>query len=178
MRPSGERYFDDCRRILSDITEAEAVAAGSYANPSGTLSVTASAMFGQMYVLPIMTEFLDAHDAMLGRTLFINRPVNVVEESVDVAIRIGHLPDSGFTAIRVGSVRRVICGAPSHLESAGFRPHRLSFSGVALRERRTHNPYPNLQCNTNETTIVIAIDGWALTRVLRLVRPCLMAACN
>lgn len=115
----GERYLDDCRRILSDILEAEASAAGSYAVPTGTLSVTSSLLFGQMYVLPVITAYLDAHPAMCGRTLFVDRPVNIVEEGIDVAIRIGHLPDSGFAAVKVGTVRRVVCGSPGYFERHG-----------------------------------------------------------
>jgi len=74
LTESGSRYFDDCRRILSDIVDGEAAAAGSLAKPSGRLAVTASALFGQMCVLPIMTEYLDAHPTMSGRALFLDRP--------------------------------------------------------------------------------------------------------
>ncbi|MCA1536653.1 LysR family transcriptional regulator [Bradyrhizobium sp. NBAIM03] len=180
LTESGTRYFDDCRRILSDIVEAEAAASGSYAKPSGTLVVTASALFGQMYVLPIMMEYLDTHPGMSGRTLFLDRPVNIVEDGVDVAIRIGHLPDSGFTAIKVGMVRRVICGAPSYFEKNGIpaspsdlKDHRIvtSTSAWASPEWRFAGDErvivrPALQCNTNEAAIATAKAGWGLTRLL------------
>jgi DNA-binding transcriptional LysR family regulator len=180
LTEAGGRYFDDCRRILSDIDEAEAAAAGSYAKPSGTLAVTASALFGQMHVLPIMTEYLDTHPTMSARTLFIDRPVNIIEEGVDVAVRIGRLPDSGFTAIKVGEVRRVICGAPSYFEKHGIpstpadlKDHRIvaSTSAWASPEWRFAGDErvtlrPALQCNTNEAAISTALSGWGLTRVL------------
>lgn len=180
MTEAGARYFDDCRRILADIAEAEAAAAGSYATPAGTLTVTASAMFGQMYVLPIMTEYLDAYPTMSGRTFFVDRPVSIVEEGIDVAVRIGHLPDSGFTAVQVGTVRRVVCGAPAYFEKHGIpavpadlRNHRVAASTSAWAspewrfagdERVTVHPL--LQCNTNEAAIATAIAGWGLTRVV------------
>lgn len=180
LTEAGTRYFDDCRRILSDIAEAEAAAGGSYANPTGTLAVTASALFGQMYVLPIMTEYLNSHPGMRARTLFIDRPVNIVEEGIDVAVRIGHLPDSGFTAVKVGTVRRVICGSPSYFERHGvpmvpadLKNHRIaaSTSAWASPEWRFAGDqrvtiHPVLQCNTNEAVIATAKEGWGLTRIL------------
>jgi DNA-binding transcriptional LysR family regulator len=180
LTDSGARYFDDCRRILADLSEAEAAAAGSFAKPSGTLAVTAPVLFGHLYVLPILTEYLDLHPAMTARTLFVDRSVNVVEEGIDVAVRIGHLPDSRLTAIKVGSVRRVICGAPSYLARHGIpttpndlKSHRLVVSTSAWTSLEWHfaddarvSIQPGLQCNTNEAAISTAISGWGLTRVL------------
>lgn len=186
----GRRYVDDCRRILADILEAEASAAGSYATPTGTLAVTASLLFGQMYVMPIITEYLDTYPGMTGRTLFLDRPVNIVEEGVDVAVRIGHLPDSGFTAVKVGTVRRVICGAPDYFEKHGvpiipadLKRHRIaaSTSAWASPEWKFANDLrvtvdPALDCNTNDAAIAAAISGWGLTRVLNYqIGPALIA---
>ena len=102
LTEAGGRYYEDCRRILADIIEAEAAAAGSYAAPSGTLAVTASVLFGQMHVLPIVTDYLDAYPTMAARTLFVDRPVNIADEGIDVAVSSGHLTESGLTADRVG----------------------------------------------------------------------------
>lgn len=190
MTEAGARYFEDCRRILADIAEAEAAAAGSYATPAGTLAVTASVMFGQMYVLPVMTEYLDTYPTMSGRAFFVDRPVNILEEGVDVAIRIGHLADSGFTAIKVGSVRRVICGSPAYFEKHGvpstpadLKGHRIaaSTSAWASPEWRFAGDQrvtidAALQCNTNEAAIAMATAGWGLTRALHYqVGPALVA---
>ncbi|MDH4440963.1 MAG: LysR family transcriptional regulator [Rhizobium sp.] len=190
MTEAGNRYFDDCRRILADIAEAEAAAGGSYATPTGTLAITASALFGQMYVLPIVTEFLNTYPAMHARMLFIDRPVNIVEEGMDVAVRVGHLRDSGFAAIRVGAVRHVICGSPQYLETHGvpavpadLKNHRIAASTSAWTspEWRFANDHrvtidPVLQCNTNEAAITLARSGWGLTRVLHYqIGPALMA---
>ena len=190
LTDAGSRYFEDCRRILADIEEAEAAAAGSYASPSGTLTVTASAMFGQMYVLPIVREYLDTYPAVAGRTLFLDRPVNIVEEGIDVAVRIGHLPDSGFTAIKVGTVRRVICASPEYFAQHGvprtpadLKDHRIiaSTSAWASPEWRFAGEqrvtvHAALSCNTNEAVIAMALAGWGLTRVLAYqIGPALLA---
>lgn len=180
LTEAGARYVEDCRRILGDIAEAEAAAGGSYATPSGRLIVTASSLFGRMYVLPVVMEYLDSYPAMAGRTFFIDRPVNIVEEGIDVAVRIGQLPDSGFTAIHVGSVRRVVCGAPAYFEKHGvpatpadLRRHRMiaSTGAWASPEWRFGGDQrvtidPALDCNTNDAAIAAAEAGWGLTRVL------------
>ncbi|EJN07882.1 LysR family transcriptional regulator [Herbaspirillum sp. YR522] len=177
---AGLRYLDDCRRILAEIAEAEAAAAGHYAKPSGTLAITASVMFGQMYVLPIVTEYLDTYPDMRARTFFVDRPVNIVDEGIDVAVRIGHLPDSGFTAIQVGCVRRVICASPDYLERHGvpltpsdLKRHRIATSTGAwaspewrFADGQRVSIDATLQTNTNEASIATARQGWGLTRVL------------
>lgn len=180
LTESGGRYLEDCRRILSDIVEAEAAAGGAYATPTGTLSVTAPLLFGQMHVLPILMEYLDVYPSMAVRTLFIDRSVNIIDEGIDAALRIGHLPDSGFAAIKVGHVRRVVCGSPAYFEKHGeprtpadLRDHRIAASTsvwassdwrFGLDQRVTVRPI--LQCNTNEAVINAALSGWGLTRVL------------
>lgn len=177
---AGAHYLADCRRILGDIAEAEAAAAGHYSEPSGTLAITAPILFGQMYVLPIVTEYLDTFPAMHARTLFIDRQVNIVEEGLDLAVRIGHLADSGLTAVRVGAVRHVICAAPGYLEKRGtphtpaeLKDHRIvaSNSSWASPEWRFAGGQrigidPALMCNTNQAVIDAARSGWGLTRVL------------
>lgn len=176
----GHRYLNDCRRILSDISEAEAAAAGSYATPSGTLAITASSMFGHMHVLPIVHEYLKRYPAVNGRLLFVDRQVNLIEEGIDVAIRIGRLPDSGFSAVRVGSVRRVVCASAAYLKAHGvpatpadLKNHRVAGSTGAWvsaewrfsGEHRVKVSYW-LQSSTNEAAIASAVAGLALTRVL------------
>lgn len=177
---AGAHYLADCQRILGDIADAEAAAAGHYSEPSGTLAITAPILFGQMYVLPIVTEYLDTFPAMHARTLFIDRQVNIVEEGLDLAVRIGHLADSGLTAVRVGTVRHVICAAPDYLQTRGIphtpvdlKNHRIvaSNSSWASPEWRFAGGQrisidPVLMCNTNQAVIEAARSGWGLTRVL------------
>ena len=180
LTDAGQRYLEDCRRILADIEEAEAAAAGSYGTPSGMLSITAPALFGAMYTLPIVLEFLDTHPAVSARTVFIDRSVNLVEEGIDVALRIGHLPDSGLTAIKVGEVRRVICGSPAYFQKHGvpstpadLKHHRIAATtgAWASPEWRFRNDqkvtiHAPLLCNGSEAAIAAAVGGWGLTRVL------------
>ncbi|MBX9661057.1 MAG: LysR family transcriptional regulator [Nitrospiraceae bacterium] len=178
----GARYFEDCRRILSEIAEAEAAAAGSYSTPTGLLSVTASVLFGNNYVLPILTEFLDTNPLVSGRAVFVDRVVNIVDEGIDVAIRIGHLPDSSHSAIRVGTVRRVVCGAPAYFERHGvpqhpydLAKHRIiastgSWSSLDWRfgkdEKIGVTVTPRLSCSTYEAIIAATVQGWGLARPL------------
>jgi DNA-binding transcriptional LysR family regulator len=180
LTEAGGRYYEDCRRILGDIAEAEAAAAGSYASPSGTLAVTAAVLFGRLHVLPIVTDYLDAYPTMTARTLFVDRQVNILEEGIDVAVRIGHLPDSGFTAARVGAVRRVVCGSPAYFARHGVpqTPQDLKAHRIAMSTGSWASPewrfagdqrvtvHPTLTSNTNEAGIAAALAGWGLTRVL------------
>ncbi|MFO1067838.1 MAG: LysR family transcriptional regulator [Geminicoccaceae bacterium] len=178
----GTRYLEDCRRILAAIAEAEAAAAGAYAEPSGTLAVTASVMFGRLYVLPVLTEFLDRHPRVSARALFVDRVTHLVDEGLDVAVRIAHLPDSSLTAIRVGAVRRVVVAAPAYLAAHGepatpadLAGHRIvasfgastpaawSFGGPGAP---TVTVLPRLACSTLDATIDAALSGWGLARVL------------
>ena len=182
LTEAGARYLEDCRSILAAIEEAEAAAAGSYATPTGMLTVTSSVLFGQLYVMPILIEFLDAHPQVTGRMLFLDRVVSLVDEGVDVAIRIGHLPDSSYSAVRVGAVRRVICGSPEYLETRGvprqpceLAQHRIiaaTSAWTSLEWRFGENSEvavnvkPALFSNSNEAAIGAARSGWGLTRAL------------
>ncbi|WP_037071821.1 LysR family transcriptional regulator [Rhizobium sp. CF142] len=182
LTEAGAQYFADCQRLLADLSEAEAAAAGAYGRPTGTLTVTTSVMFGTMFVMPLMTEYLDLYPDVIGRSLFVDRVVGMVEEGIDVAIRIGHLPDSGLTATRVGQVRRVICGSPAYFEKHGvpmtpgdLSSHRIVASTSAwtslewrfgAQKKSTVHVSPRLFCSTNEAAISAAASGWGLTRVL------------
>ena len=178
----GARYVEDCREILQALEEAEAAASGSFANPSGSLAVSAPVMFGQIYILPLMTNFLDSYPQVTGRLLFLDRVANLVDEGIDVAIRIGHLPDSSYSAVKVGSVRRVVCGAPEYFEKFGvpgkpadlvaYRIIAASSASVALdwrfgrTKRELVRVVPSLFCNSNPAVIEATRSGWGLTRVL------------
>lgn len=182
LTEAGKRYFEDCRRILSELREADAAAAGSFSRPSGTLTVTASVLFGQIYVLPILLDYLDAHADVSVQSLFIDRVTNLVEEGIDVAVRIGHLPSSSLTAVRVGTVRQVVCGSPDYLERFGkpavpadLAAHRLIASAGAWSPsewsfgeggKTLVGITPRLICSGNGPAIEAAARGWGLTRAL------------
>jgi DNA-binding transcriptional LysR family regulator len=111
----GERYALACRRLLIDLDEVEILAASERSNPGGTLSLAAPMLSGEQVLRPILDDFLDAFPTVSAKLLLSDQPVNLIDEGVDVALRIAHLPDSSMIAIRVGEVREVIVGAPSYL---------------------------------------------------------------
>ena len=183
LTEAGQRYLEDCRRILADIHEAESSAAGAHGELRGQLSVTASQLFGRIFMLPIITRFLDQHEGVTIRTLFVDRVVNVVEEGIDVAVRIGELPSSSLSAQRVGSVRRIVCASPEYLARHGApqSPEDLSrHSLVATTASQSNVEWrffasgvardvpvkPRLITTSNDAAIDAALGGWGLTRVL------------
>lgn len=183
LTEAGTRFLTDCKRILGELDEAEASAAGSHAEPRGRLAVTASVMFGRMYVAPIVLDFLALNPLVTARMLFLDRVVDLVVEGFDAAVRIAHLPDSSLTAVRVGQVRRVVCAAPGYLERRGT-PRRLDelrehdaivFSQTEAADEwafgagsagETVRPPAKLIVNSSEVAIAAAVAGRGITRVL------------
>lgn len=116
---AGCSYIAAAKRILSDVAEAERAASGEYTTPRGDLSVSAPVALGRLYLQPVLAEFLAAFpevDVQLGLQ---DRAVNLLEEHVDVALRIGTLADSSLIAVRIGEIRRVVCASPAYLISRG-----------------------------------------------------------
>lgn len=183
LTEAGARFLADCKRILAEIDEAESSAAGSHAEPSGQLTVTAPVMFGRMHVAPIVLDFLAQYPRVVGRVLLLDRVVDIIEEGIDVAVRIAHLADSSLTAIRVGAVRRVVCASPGYLARrgipkapAGIAEHEaIAFTPSAWREEwnfasgaktMTISPHAQLIVNTADVAVAAAVAGRGLTRVL------------
>ena len=129
LTEAGQRYLADCRRILSEIEEADRHAAGIHAAPHGMVSVSASALFGRMVLAPILLDLLDRYPDISVTTLFVDRMVHLIDEGIDVAVRIAELPDSSLSAIRVGTVRPVLCGSPDYLAARGSASPANGFSG-------------------------------------------------
>jgi DNA-binding transcriptional LysR family regulator len=119
LTDAGARYVADCRRILAEVEEVERHAAGLHATPRGMVSVTASVLFGRMAVTPVLLELLDRYPEITVTTMLVDRVVHLVDEGIDIAIRIAELPDSGLSAVRVGKVRRVLCASPRYLDARG-----------------------------------------------------------
>ncbi|MGH6964092.1 MAG: LysR family transcriptional regulator [Phenylobacterium sp.] len=116
LTEAGERYALACRRILADVDEADLLAAGGRAAPHGVLTLSAPPISGEEILRPIVDSFLEAYPSVSVRLLLLNRHVNLVEEGVDVALRVGDLPDSSLVAVKIGGdVRRVVAAAPSYL---------------------------------------------------------------
>ena len=129
---AGSRYLDDCRRIIHESDEADEAAAGINAEPRGHLAVTAPVMFGRLFVIPGIVDYLQRYPDMEVSAVFLDRVVNLLEEGFDVGIRIGELPDSSMRAIRVGQVRRVLCASPDYLAKNGTpnNPAELSSHNI------------------------------------------------
>jgi DNA-binding transcriptional LysR family regulator len=119
LTEAGSSYIAAARRILADVTEAERAAAGEYTAPTGELIVSAPVGLGRLHLIPILGEFLAAYPEIDLRLLLNDRVVSLLEDQVDVAVRIGALPDSGLMALRVGAVRRVACASPAYLAARG-----------------------------------------------------------
>jgi DNA-binding transcriptional LysR family regulator len=119
LTDEGAQYLERCRAILSAVQDTEAAFSARRAEPHGRLAVTASVLFGRRYVAPIVSAFLARHPQVTAELLFVDRVVNLIEEGIDVAVRIGRLPDSSLVAVPVGSVRRVVCASPEYLRRRG-----------------------------------------------------------
>lgn len=180
---AGQRYVEDCRRILAELEEAEESAAGSHAIPRGQLCLTAPVLFGELYVTPVLVDYLEQYPAVSIKALLVDRVVSMLDEGIDVAVRIGNLPDSGLHAVPVGAVRRVICAAPSYLAAHGRpqHPEDLTAQRIVMAASSTlvsdwqfvgadgpiHvRPEPRLVVTANQAAINAASLGWGLTRVL------------
>jgi DNA-binding transcriptional LysR family regulator len=183
LTEGGERFLADCRRILAELGEAEESAVGAHASPRGELRVTAPVLFGRLYVAPIIAGFLARHPLVTCQTLFVDRVVNLMDEGLDVAIRIGELPDSALFATRVGSVRRVVVAAPAYLRANGTPQHPRDLvkahviqalavdGGAEWRFQERSRPFsvrltPRLRMNTNDAVIDLVAGGWGLSRLM------------
>jgi DNA-binding transcriptional LysR family regulator len=125
LTEAGATYLAACRRILEQVAEAERAASGEYAAPKGDLIITAPVVFGRLHVLPVVVEFLQTYPDINVRLALSDRVVHLLEDHVDVALRIGDLPDSSLVAIGLGSIRRVLCASPAYLAAHG-KPMRLA----------------------------------------------------
>lgn len=115
----GQRFLESARRILADLATAEKEAVGEAATPQGHLTVTASVTFGRSALAPIVCDFLGQNPRVTASVLLLDRIVNLVEEGIDVAVRIGPLPDSNLIAKRVGTVHRLLVASPDYLTRRG-----------------------------------------------------------
>ena len=181
----GERYAAACRRVLIDLEEADVMAAGERSAPRGTLTVTATAFAGETILSPIIDAFLDAYPGVSVRLYLLDRFVNLIDEGIDVALRIAHLSDSSLVATRVGEVRRVVAAAPRYLaqnpritEPADLAKHQIiTFADLGIDSwsfppvngssvPHMVNFTPRLIVNSIRGAIVSAVNGRGVTRVL------------
>lgn len=183
LTEAGQRYLADSRRILSEIEEADRHAAGIHAAPSGLVSVTTSVLFGRMILVPALLDLLDRYGELSVATMFVDRVVHLANEGIDVAVRIAELPDSSLTAIRVGSVRTLLCASPDYLADKGCPETPSDLPGhdvinfvnrapggewVFHKHGKTQRVkvVSQLLLNTADVAIDTAIAGRGITRVL------------
>ena len=119
LTDAGSSYLAACKRILTDVTEAERTACGEYTAPTGELALTTPIGLGRTILIPILVDFLKAYPDIKVRMIPTDRAVSLFQEQIDVGVRIGALPDSSLVAIRVGSTRRVVCASPAYLAARG-----------------------------------------------------------
>ena len=183
----GDRFAQDARRVLAELEEAEASARGAHGEPQGELAITAPVMFGRLHVAPVLLDFLAGHAKVQARVLFVDRVVHLMDEGFDVAVRIASLPDSSFTAVRLGSVRRVVVASPGYLArlgepatpaelpshrgvgfaGSGGSPARWTFAAPGdTTAHETPQPQMPLRLNAVDVAIEAALAGHGLARVL------------
>ena len=179
----GRTYLESCRRLLVEVETAERMAAGEYAAPKGRLHVTAPIVFGRLHVLPVVLAFLKAYPEVDLRLSLVDRIVDMIEEGIDVALRIAHLADSSLIAARVGAVKLVTCAAPAYLKINGtprapgelIQHHCIASASMSPADRwpyriegvdRAVPIRARLAVSTAEAGIDAAIAGIGITRGL------------
>lgn len=183
LTDAGARYLARVRRILADVEEAEASIKDERTRPSGRLVVSAPIGFGRLHVSPVMSEYLKRYPEVSGELRLTDRVVNLVEDGVDLAVRIGHLADSSLMARHVGEMRRIVVASPGYLKAHGepktpeaIESHQTIQFGATMaspdlrfvrdgKEIRIA-PVPRLMTNSADAAIQYAVAGGGLTRVL------------
>ena len=183
LTEAGTTYVAASKRILADVTEAERAASGEYTAPTGELVVTAPVALGRMHLVPVLAEFLTAYPDIDIRLVLEDRVVSLPENHVDVAVRIGQLPDSRLVALRVGGVRPILCASPAYLAAHGvpgtpedlaghdcisyegfIAPVANSWSFVRDKTEIAVTVHPRLTVNSVEAACDAARAGFGLTR--------------
>lgn len=183
LTEAGGRYLEDTRHNLASIHEANEAAAGINATPKGDLAITAPGLFGKKFVMPCIVQYLQRFPEVDISAYFLDRIVNMVEEGMDVAVRIGPLPDSGLKALRVGKVRRMLCASPEYLARYGTPEHPSDLASHAVIGTTDLSPRagwrfgvtdestlvrvkPRLTVTSNDGAIAAASGGLGIARLL------------
>ena len=184
LSEEGERYVASCRRVLTELEEADDTVRGGRLLPRGTLSLTAGTFTGEMLLLPVVEAFLDAYPTVSVRLVLQERQVNLIEEGIDLALRMGELADSSMIATRIGEARRVVVAAPSYLKSHPpiAAPSDLAKHEIIAMEHirsswtfapasgssgpRTVQFAPRLLCNSVHAVLTSVLAGRGVARVL------------
>jgi DNA-binding transcriptional LysR family regulator len=157
LTDAGARYLERARGILSDVAEAEALAQADRSAPTGRFVAAAPTVFGRLHVAPVMCTYLERHRAVTGELQLADRTVNLVEEGVDLAVRIGHLIDSSLVARRVGHTRRVVVGSPGYLGRRGTPRRPEALSGHDLIQFSAVTPLPEWRFTRDGQELRVAL---------------------
>jgi DNA-binding transcriptional LysR family regulator len=183
LTDAGEAYIAACKRILEDVRETEHIAGGEFSKPKGELVISAPVVFGRLHVLPVVTAFFKAFPEVAVRLVLSDRLLGLLEDHIDLALRIGPLADSALIATRCGTTRRVVCGSPDYFSRHGTPKHpndlashdAIIFESVTAsnvwvfatdRSEVAVSMRPKLIVNNSEAAIDAAIAGAGVTRVL------------
>lgn len=177
LTQAGEIYRIETNRILRDVQLADDAARGHHSIPQGHLRVTAPSVFGQMHVAPLLTAYLNAYEGVSAEGVFVDRVVNMLDEGIDVAVRIGELKDSSFIARRAGNVQSMICASPQYIEKCGVpeSPEALlahQLVGQKLPHSRIEWRFasgllrvnPRLTVNSVNAALTSVLSGWGIGR--------------
>jgi DNA-binding transcriptional LysR family regulator len=185
LTDNGAAYLSACKRILDEVGDAERKVAGEYLTPRGELVITAPVVFGRLHVLPVVNDFLAKFPDINIRLLLADRNIHLVDDQIDLAVRVGDLPDSSMVATKIGTISRVVCASPKLLAAQGTpkAPSDLaempcitfeslatgsswSFASPEGRGETTIAVRPRLSVNTAEAAIDAAAAGSGFTQVL------------
>jgi DNA-binding transcriptional LysR family regulator len=185
LTDAGAAYLAAAKRILDEVSEAERAASGEHAAPRGDLVITAPVVFGRLHVLPVIAEFLSQWPEINVRLVLADRNLHLIDDHIDIALRIGALADSALVATQVGTVRNVVCGSPAYFVEHGVpkRPEDLAaLTAVTFDPFSSAQPWmfhdpkwkreirvtmrARLSVNTAEAAIDGAAAGLGVTRVL------------
>ena len=182
LTEAGTRYLAMCRDILRAVDTAENELGDASAKPNGTVVVTAPVLFGQIYVAPLLTEYLKRYPTVKGNLLLLDRMVNLLEEGIDVSVRIGELSDSGLIVSTAGYVRHMVVASHAYLKRFGVPSHPNEIHTAACITRGGENaaswPFFRgkkpfriavnsvLECNLNAPAIDACVAGLGFGRFM------------
>lgn len=182
LTEAGAQYLERCRVVLAELEDAALALRGDGATPGGMLVITAPVTFGRLHILPVATQLLQAHPALKIEMTLVDRIVRMVDEGIDIAVRIGPLSDSALHAQKVGEVRRILVASPAYVaahgppaDPAALQGHALiSFSELERAHDWRFGPAgkpairidPRLAVNSADAAIAAAVAGAGIARVL------------
>lgn len=170
LTDEGREYFERCRRVLTEVEEAENALSARQTTPAGKLAITAPVMFGRLHVGPVLADFLAAYPAVHAELTLFDRVVDLLNEGIDVAIRIGHLRDSSLVAVPLGATRRIVCASPDYLQRAGLPQRPADLTGHRCLQFLGLAPGADWEFASEGKTLKVAIKSVLTTNQIDVAR--------